>query len=101
MRMVFPFADSMPISRQGRVLAVTPADAGAQHTRIVAQQFNDCSVGPVGVASRRGRQHNTDLEWLIDRYRVVQDNESGIVNDPDGWFKQPEDLITATAASFT
>ena len=34
----------------------------------------------------------TPLEWFIDRYRVVQDTESGIVNDPNGWFEQPEDL---------
>ena len=37
----------------------------------------------------------TPLEWFIDRYRVRQDKESGIVNDPNGWFVQPEDLIAA------
>ena len=37
----------------------------------------------------------TPLEWFIDRYRIVQDKESGIVNDPNGWFQQPEDLIAA------
>ena len=37
----------------------------------------------------------TPLEWFIDRYRVTQDKESGIVNDPNGWFAQPEDLIAA------
>ena len=37
----------------------------------------------------------TPLEWFIDRYRIVQDRESGIVNDPNGWFEQPEDLIAA------
>ena len=37
----------------------------------------------------------TPLEWFIDRYRIVQDKESGIVNDPNGWFEQPQDLITA------
>ena len=37
----------------------------------------------------------TPLEWFINRYRIVQDKESGIVNDPNGWFEQPEDLITA------
>ena len=35
------------------------------------------------------------LEWFIDRYRSVQDRASGIVNDPNRWFEQPEDLITA------
>ena len=29
----------------------------------------------------------TPLEWYIDRYRIKQDKESGIVNDPNGWLK--------------
>ena len=37
----------------------------------------------------------TPLEWFIDRYKVTQDKESGIVNDPNGWFADPQDLITA------
>ncbi len=37
----------------------------------------------------------TPLEWFIDRYRIVQDRESGIVNDPNGWFDDPRDLISA------
>ena len=37
----------------------------------------------------------TPLEWFIDRYRLTQDKESGIVNDPNGWFGDPKDLIAA------
>ena len=37
----------------------------------------------------------TPLEWFIDRYKIKQDRESGIINDPNGWFKNPRDLITA------
>ena len=37
----------------------------------------------------------TPLEWFIDRYRVKQDSQSGIVNDPNGWFEDPRALITA------
>ena len=37
----------------------------------------------------------TPLEWFIDRYRIVQDKHSGIVNDPNGWFEDPADLTTA------
>ena len=37
----------------------------------------------------------TPLEWLIDRYRVTQDKESGIVNDPNAWFDKPQGLIAA------
>ncbi len=37
----------------------------------------------------------TPLEWFIDRYRVTQDKHSGIVNDPNAWFEQPEDFVAA------
>ena len=37
----------------------------------------------------------TPLEWLIDRYRIARDRDSGIVNDPNGWFEEPRDLIAA------
>ena len=35
----------------------------------------------------------TPLAWCIDRYKITQDRESGIVNDPNGWFDDPRDLI--------
>ena len=37
----------------------------------------------------------TPLGWFIDRYKVTQDKESRIVNNPNGWFDDPKDLITA------
>ncbi|RKU18479.1 damage-inducible protein [Candidatus Poribacteria bacterium] len=37
----------------------------------------------------------TPLEWFIDRYKITQDKNSGIINDPNGWFENPRDLITA------
>ena len=37
----------------------------------------------------------TPLEWVIDRYKLTQDKESGIVNDPNSWFDDPRDLIAA------
>ena len=37
----------------------------------------------------------TPLEWLIDRYRIVRDKPSGIVNDPNAWFADPRDLLAA------
>ena len=37
----------------------------------------------------------TPLGWFSDRYKVKRDTRSGIVNDPNGWFKDPRDLITA------
>ena len=35
------------------------------------------------------------LEWFIDRYRITQNKESGIVNDPNGWFDNPRELVAA------
>ena len=37
----------------------------------------------------------TPLEWYIDRYRIKKNKESGIVNDPNGWFEDPRDLVAA------
>ena len=37
----------------------------------------------------------TPLEWFIDRYRIKRDKDSGILNDPNGWFENPRDLVTA------
>ena len=38
------------------------------------------------------------LEWFIDRYKIKTDSDSGIVNDPNGWFADPRDLVTAIKA---
>ena len=37
----------------------------------------------------------TPLEWFIDRYWIKRDRRSGLVNDPNGWFEDPRDLISA------
>ena len=37
----------------------------------------------------------TPLGWLIDRYRIARDTQSGIANDPNAWFDDPRDLIAA------
>ena len=37
----------------------------------------------------------TPLEWFIDRYKIKRDKESGILNHPNGWFENPQDLVTA------
>ena len=37
----------------------------------------------------------TPLEWHIDRYKIKRDKESGILNDPNGWFADPRDLVAA------
>ena len=37
----------------------------------------------------------TPIEWFVNRYRITRDSESGIVNDPNEWFEDPRDLVTA------
>ena len=37
----------------------------------------------------------TPLGWFIDRYQKKQDSESGIVNDPNGWFAEPHEIVEA------
>ena len=35
------------------------------------------------------------IGWFIDRYYIKEDTESGKTNDPNGWFEDPRDLVTA------
>ena len=51
--------------------------------------------GIPAVAHRYQVNGRTPLEWVIDRYKLTQDKESGIVNDPNSWFDDPSDLIAA------
>lgn len=37
----------------------------------------------------------TPLEWMIDRYKISTDGESGIVNDTNNWFEDPKELIAS------
>ena len=46
-------------------------------------------------AHRYAVNGRTPLEWFIDRYRITRDSGSGIVNDPNGWFADPRDLVSA------
>ena len=54
-----------------------------------------CLSGIPEEAHRYVVNGRTPLEWFIDRYKIKQDPGSGIINDPNGWFENPRDLITA------
>ena len=43
----------------------------------IPQGINDYQIG--------GR---SPLEWMIDRYKITQDKKSGIVNDPNDYFRE-------------
>ena len=54
-----------------------------------------CVSGIPQEAHRYVVNGRTPLEWFIDRYKITQDKNSGIVNDPNGWFENPRALVTA------
>ena len=41
----------------------------------------------------------TPLDWFRDRYKIKRDKDSGILNDPNGWFRNPRDLVTTIRAN--
>ena len=54
-----------------------------------------CLSGIPEEAHRYVVNGRTPLEWFIDRYKIKKDTHSGIINDPNGWFENPRDLIPA------
>ena len=68
-------------------------DKKAKTTLIVNEQVQ--LAGIPETAHRYVVNGRTPLEWFINRYKIKQDEYSGIVNDPNGWFADPRDLITA------
>ncbi len=69
------------------------ADKEERTTLIINEHV--CVSGIPAEAHRYVVNGRTPLEWFIDRYKIKQDRASGIVNDPNGWFENPRDLITA------
>ena len=68
--------------------------ADAEKTTLIINEHVQLSGIPEA-AHRYVVNGRTALEWFIDRYKIKQDRESGIINDPNGWFENPRDLITA------
>ena len=68
--------------------------ADDQKTVLIVNDFIRLSGIPAA-AHRYQVNGRTPLEWFIDRYRITRDKESGIVNNPNGWFDDPRDLIAA------
>ena len=69
------------------------ADKQERTTLIINEHV--CVSGIPEEAHRYIVNGRTPLEWFIDRYKIKQDKNSGIINDPNGWFENPRDLITA------
>ena len=69
------------------------ADKEARTTLIINEHV--CVSGIPEEAHRYVVNGRTPIEWFIDRYKITQDKNSGIINDSNGWFENPRDLITA------
>ena len=69
------------------------ADKEERTTLIINEHV--CVSGIPEEAHRYIVDGRTPLEWFINRYKIKQDKYSGIINDPNGWFENPRDLITA------
>ena len=68
------------------------ADKEAKTTLTINEHV--CLSGIPEEAHRYVVNGRTPLEWFIDRYKIKKDTDSGIINDPNGWFENPRDLIT-------
>ena len=73
--------------------AIRFADKEAKTTLTINEHV--CLSGIPEEAHRYVVNGRTPLEWFIDRYKIKQDRNSGIINDPNGWFENPRDLTTA------
>lgn len=73
------------------------ADKQERTTLIINEHV--CLSGIPEEAHRYVVNGRTPLEWFIDRYKIKTDKNSGIINDPNGWFENPRDLITAIERS--
>lgn len=69
------------------------ANKSTKNTLIINEHI--CLTGIPDDAHHYLVDGRTPLEWFINRYKIKTDKNSGITNDPNGWFENPRDLITA------
>ena len=96
--------DEFPLTTEAKIESPT-----AEHYRIGSRKMryadDDRTVlivndhvrlsGIPAEAHRYAVNGRTPLEWFLDRYRITGDSGSGIVNDPNGWFADPRDLVSS------
>ena len=96
--------DEYPLTTEAKIESPT-----AEHYRIDSKKMryadDDRTVlivndhirlsGIPAEAHRYAVNGRTPLKWFIDRYRITRNSGSGIVNDPNGWFADPRDLVSA------
>ena len=68
------------------------ADKDERAILIVNDRVKLCGIPPE--AHRYVVNGRTPLEWLVFYHHVRTDKQSGIINDANGWFDEPRDLVT-------
>ena len=94
LELVFAHEGEPPQARHFRLTAKAMRFADNEKTTLRINEHVSVSGIPAE-AHRYVVNGRTPLEWYIDRYRIKKDKESGILNDPNGWFADPRDLVAA------
>ena len=105
LRQLSPCGPALPSSfhrtlDQLRSIAENESEKGALFERLMRKYFTEDPVYRDRFASvwlwAEWPAHYLGFDRAdtgIDRYHIVQDRQSGIVNDPNTWFDKPEDLL--------
>ena len=84
----------VPQPRHFRLSEKAMRFADAEKTTLIINEHVRLSDIPEAV-HRYVVNGKTPLGWFIDRYKITRDKDSGILNDPNGWFADPSDLLVA------
>ena len=87
------FSEEKPEHFRLGTRAMRFADRNTKDTLIINKHV--LLSGIPGEAHRYVVNDRTPLDWFINCYKITQDKSTGIINDPNGWFEHPRDLITA------
>ena len=98
----FPESPLEVVSSTGRELRPSDYRLGNRRMRFADKKLRDTLIvnehvklsGIPPEAHRYVVNGRTPLEWLMYYYHVRTDKRSGIVNDANGWFDDPRELVT-------
>jgi len=71
-----------------------PKVAGDADRSVIIVNDTLCLSGIPDEAYRYEVNGQSAIWWLMDRYRVTTDKESGIVNDPNDWSQDPRYIVS-------
>ena len=87
--------DNMPGKSSGQLFGSSSMRFAGEGDSIlvVSERIRLSGIPPE--AHRYEVNGRTPLGWFIDRYLIKTDNRSGIMNDPNAWFRDEESFISA------